>query len=76
MMSLSVRRTRDEAVYILAWQLTKVAAMAVEPLTPDVFRFNIVSVVGLKNVIKACKEFGTVEKIVYRGLELRRETAE
>ncbi|GJR16053.1 putative dihydroflavonol-4-reductase isoform X1 [Tanacetum coccineum] len=41
-------------------------AALVEPLTPDVSRFITVSVVGLKNVIKACKEFGTVEKIVYR----------
>nr|GEY26535.1 putative dihydroflavonol-4-reductase isoform X1 [Tanacetum cinerariifolium] len=40
-------------------------AALVEPWIPDPSRFNTVNVGGLKNVIKACKEIGTIEKIVY-----------
>ncbi|XP_031118163.1 uncharacterized protein LOC116021819 [Ipomoea triloba] len=41
------------------------AAALVEPWLPDPSRFTTVNVGGLKNVIQACKESGTVEKIIY-----------
>ncbi|XP_019153296.1 PREDICTED: uncharacterized protein LOC109149773 isoform X2 [Ipomoea nil] len=41
------------------------AAALVEPWLPDPSRFMTVNVGGLKNVLQACKESGTVEKIIY-----------
>ncbi|GKD15552.1 hypothetical protein Tco_1199959, partial [Tanacetum coccineum] len=41
MMSLSIRRTRDEAVCILAWQLPKVAVMADTRCLSDALPFKV-----------------------------------
>ncbi|XP_019257207.1 PREDICTED: uncharacterized protein LOC109235516 isoform X3 [Nicotiana attenuata] len=41
------------------------AAALVEPWLPDPSRFSSVNVGGLKNVLQAYKETGTIEKIVY-----------
>ncbi|XP_043712059.1 putative dihydroflavonol 4-reductase [Telopea speciosissima] len=40
-------------------------AAIVEPWLPDPSRFFSVNVEGLKNVLQACKETATVEKIIY-----------
>ncbi|CAI9115752.1 OLC1v1016744C1 [Oldenlandia corymbosa var. corymbosa] len=41
------------------------AAALVEPWIPDPSRFNSVNVGGLKNVLRAYRETGNIEKIVY-----------
>ncbi|GKA37904.1 hypothetical protein Tco_0724469 [Tanacetum coccineum] len=52
MMSLSVGRNREEAFCVLAWQLTKVAAMADMPLPSfDPYRFS-----GSSTMFLGCKE--------------------